>query len=492
VAAVCDDVAGRLPAGSELEKVVRIRVGLDAPLRVAVAGRVNSGKSTLVNALLGARVAPTDEGECTRVVTWFQHGSEERAELRLRSGARRPLPLTARGGLPGDLGVDPAEVESVSVELQNDLLRSFTLIDTPGLESANEQYSVETERHLGIGVRDAVSRQAAGQAEALVFLLTPGILLDEFTALSNFRALFSGHVSWSLNAVGVLSQADRLRADPGADPWRVAGELAERYAAQLRTVVTTVVPLMGRMAESAWHLEEADARTLAVLAGLEERSRRRLLVTEDRFVAGEAPLAPAERRRLWRLLGGRYALERALALVAGGCSGAVALEAELRRISGLERLRELLLGSFARRAEVLKADWAVAALERLAYGWQQTALTGLGEELLDEVERLRSLPELHQAQLLRMLAGAEDLSRWPAERLEELWRLAAGASVQDKLGLDAAAPLAVVRARALERATAWNEVQDGELGWRRVAQEAAVSYTLLWEHAERLTAEAAS
>ena len=41
---------------------------LREPVRVAIVGPVNSGKSTLVNALLGQRVAPTNKSECTRLV----------------------------------------------------------------------------------------------------------------------------------------------------------------------------------------------------------------------------------------------------------------------------------------------------------------------------------------------------------------------------------------------------------------------------------------
>ena len=78
VAEACDRVSRRLPEGPGQDLVRRVREGLDEPLRVAVAGRVNAGKSTLVNALLRQRVAPTDVSECTRYVTWYRYGVPER------------------------------------------------------------------------------------------------------------------------------------------------------------------------------------------------------------------------------------------------------------------------------------------------------------------------------------------------------------------------------------------------------------------------------
>ena len=39
-----------------------LRAALAEPLRVAVVGRVKAGKSTLVNALVGRRIAPTRAG----------------------------------------------------------------------------------------------------------------------------------------------------------------------------------------------------------------------------------------------------------------------------------------------------------------------------------------------------------------------------------------------------------------------------------------------
>ena len=61
---------------------------LDEPLRVAIAGKVKAGKSTLLNALVGEQVAPTDAGECTRVVTWYRDGATPRIVLHPRDGVR--------------------------------------------------------------------------------------------------------------------------------------------------------------------------------------------------------------------------------------------------------------------------------------------------------------------------------------------------------------------------------------------------------------------
>ena len=38
-------------------------------------GTLKAGKSTLLNALVGEELAPTDATECTRIVTWFHHGA---------------------------------------------------------------------------------------------------------------------------------------------------------------------------------------------------------------------------------------------------------------------------------------------------------------------------------------------------------------------------------------------------------------------------------
>src|SRR4051794_37738916 len=110
VAGICDAAVERLGPGPLRDEVEAVRTHAGEPVRVAVAGRVSSGKSTLVNALLGQRDAPTAATECTRVVTCFRWGETDAATLHLRDATKLPLALTSRRALPDRLPVDPGQV----------------------------------------------------------------------------------------------------------------------------------------------------------------------------------------------------------------------------------------------------------------------------------------------------------------------------------------------------------------------------------------------
>lgn len=59
---------------------------LDQPLRIAVSGRVKSGKSTLINALVGQRLAPSDAEESTQVSTLYRYGPEPKITVHTPHG----------------------------------------------------------------------------------------------------------------------------------------------------------------------------------------------------------------------------------------------------------------------------------------------------------------------------------------------------------------------------------------------------------------------
>ena len=62
--------------------------------RVAVMGEFKRGKSTLLNALLGAPILPADATPTTAAISRITYGSRERVLLFFRDGTSREIPFT--------------------------------------------------------------------------------------------------------------------------------------------------------------------------------------------------------------------------------------------------------------------------------------------------------------------------------------------------------------------------------------------------------------
>jgi hypothetical protein len=444
---------------------------------VAVAGRVSSGKSTLVNALLGMRVAPTAATECTRVVTWFSWGELDEAVLELRDGTRMPLAFTSRRELPETLGVDPAEVARLDVRLYNSRLKDFTLIDTPGLSSLGEGASGGTEAFLLGQSRDAVAR-----ADALLYVLSGDVREDDLAVLGRFRTHAAELGCSAANALGVLTKVDRLGET--AEAATAAGEkIAARCARELGIAVATVAPVMGLMAEAAeaGRIDEERAKRLRVLAQIpaEEHARvfraaRRLRSHPRLPIANEAVDDLLERLDI---LGVRVAVEA----VTRGLTGASALTEALRVVSRVDGLRTLLFETFSLSGDALKASAALARLNRLqAQSRDAAASSVLGEEIREGTERLKLLPES------RRLGAMEVANHLAVERISlpeplelDLRRLATGRSAADQLGLPASTSRQQVSAAAIQAAGRWRRFgNDGRrrAGERHAAQVMGVAY----------------
>src|SRR3954447_8546347 len=216
---------------------------LDAPLRVAVAGRVKSGKSTLLNALVGERLAPTDAGECTRIVTWYQDGHTYRVDVYLRGLRPRQARFTRDDAvLEIDLaGADPDSIDQLTVTWPSRTLRRATLIDTPGIGSLTESLSRRTWDLL------TLDDEEDSPADAVLYLMKHLHAGD----VDFLRAFQDTEVSRPnpINAIGVLSRADEIavgRLDAMASARRIAARLSQEP--RLRRVAQTVLPVAGLLA----------------------------------------------------------------------------------------------------------------------------------------------------------------------------------------------------------------------------------------------------
>src|SRR6185437_14382267 len=108
----------------------------------ALAGTLKAGKSTLLNALVGQDIAPTDATEATRIVTWFRHGPAPKVTANHRGGRRSNVPISQNGGLTFDFRtLNPADVIDLDVEWPAEELAETTIIDTPGTSSLTRDAS---------------------------------------------------------------------------------------------------------------------------------------------------------------------------------------------------------------------------------------------------------------------------------------------------------------------------------------------------------------
>ncbi len=168
----------------------------DNNLEVALFGRVSSGKSSLLNALLDTDVLPVGVNPITAVPTRLRYGSSLRAEIAYASGRNDEVSidefrqLVSEDGNPGNQrNVTRAVVEIPSARLN----QGIVLVDTPGLGSLARRGAAETMAYLPA-------------CDLAVLLIDAGSALND-EDLGTLRLLYEGGIP----AIVLLSKADLLR-----------------------------------------------------------------------------------------------------------------------------------------------------------------------------------------------------------------------------------------------------------------------------------------
>ncbi len=129
--------------------------------QLAVIGQFSRGKTTLMNALLGAAYLPMGALPMTSVVTTVRYGTEARALVRSHAGALPvEVPVAEVGRFVARASTERTrmQVTSVEMEIPAELLRlGFEFVDTPGVGSA-------------IAANTAATLRYVPQADAVVFV----------------------------------------------------------------------------------------------------------------------------------------------------------------------------------------------------------------------------------------------------------------------------------------------------------------------------------
>ena len=470
VATIARDAAHASTEEAAAAAFDKVATRLGGPMRLAIVGKVKAGKSTLLNAIIGEELAPTDAGECTRILTWYQHSDRPYAIVHPHDREASERPYSRRtGALQVDLGdLDAGAVDHLEIGWPSGRLKDLVLIDTPGIASISQNVSLRTQEAF------TAESGHAPIADAVLYLLRHTHASD-IRFLEAFQAgdVVSGT---PVNTVGVLSRADEIGSSR-LDAMEVADRVARRYVAdsRLHRLCPVVVPVNGLLGHAAATLRESEYTSLATIAGASKDSVHELLLTADRFGIGESEVAVTATHRaalLDRL--GLYGVRLSLELIR---NGSVTTSSDLARaladVSGLDRLRDVVLLQFEARARVLKARSAVSALRTLL----QHDTVSRGADLLQRLEQVTSSAHAFEEVRILLELRSGDLSLSAAREAElDLLMGGAGHDQATRLGLSPDASQEEMHDRALAALQTWQGVARHPLSSRSVqlAARAAV------------------
>ena len=446
---------------------------------VAAVGQFKRGKSTLVNALIGAPVLPTAVTPVTTVPTIVQFGPAA-ARVRLASGGWHVVP-------PATLAAYVAEehnpenrkgVQAVEVFVPSPLLADgMCLVDTPGLGSPFAANAASTRAFVPhvdavivvLGADPPISgeeldliAQAREQTPHLLFVLNKADRVSdaELAEAKRFtRRLVQERLRMDAEPILAVSALESSRPDDGVAPegvrdWKelrhrlvvlardsgralVAAAIArgvERIGARLGALIDEELGALERP------LGESEARIIS-LSGQVQEAERALLELGPRFAAEEARL-------------GRLFSERRTAFLQGTQPAASRVLADrIDEMRGLSprKLRPRAFDAALEIARVQLADW-LGESEReaeAAYGTAMRRLAGVANDVLgrlrvtapwaaaalplevEEVPAIRTGPRFHFHELLgiSMPVGLA----WVARQLRDVIRpFSAGAHVRQE------------------------------------------------------------
>jgi GTP-binding protein EngB required for normal cell division len=316
----------------------------DNNLEVAFFGRVSSGKSSLLNALLDTNVLPVGVNPITAVPTKLRYGSILRTEVTFASGRAEEVPLEEFSQLISEQG-NPGNIRNVvraMAEVPSPRLKKgIVLVDTPGLGSLARRGAAETLAYLPA-------------CDLALLLIDAGVSLNN-EDIGTLRLLYEGGIP----SIVLLSKVDLLRED---DLHRVTEYIQARLNGELG-INTQIHPvsslpeyssLLDRFFERELHPRFEQARSLR-----EASVARKIGALRDSVIAALETSLDHEKR-------GRQ--------VAGAFDGHE-IEVRLRRINGeIGEQRSMLDQAFlelGERPDAIVAELAEMLTARIAAGKQR-------------------------------------------------------------------------------------------------------------------------
>ncbi|WP_437728675.1 dynamin family protein [Sorangium sp. So ce861] len=286
-----------------------LAVERERPLRAAVVGEFNAGKSTFLNALLGEDVAPTGVLPTTATLHWVAWAPDPFARIVVRGGQDRVVPHAALKDTLRALAAAGAKVARVFIYAPIERLKRVEILDTPGFNAPDPDHIAEARRafdeaHVAIWLLDAPQAMKESERRVLSEISALGVPVQILankadrlkpdaleTVLAHVRDSLAANAIASLTPPIAFSARLSLKGRLGDEAALAASGWAEVEALFAEQIVDASDALRERaLRRKAGRIAAELAQAAAARAAEDREAGRRARAEADRLRASAAYL----------------------------------------------------------------------------------------------------------------------------------------------------------------------------------------------------------
>ena len=442
--------------------IQRIVDNIDAPMQLAIIGKVSSSKSTLVNAILGKEdVVGTGQMEETFNVSWLKYGpSDSDIKVQFKDGTYRYVPRKDWKLWSGqEQNTLKDKVKYLEVTYDHEILKNINIIDTPGLDSAK-----------GTDSRNTIDFLTEVRPDAIIVVFTKGLAQSTMDVVKEFQSSRINSFSISpLNAVGLLSKTDYFwkvserNIRPNLKAKEVINGNIFALFPEVKQSLYTILPICSMLGLVSKTMEESDIELFKKLAKTSDSDLHEMLhsvsdFTDDYF---STELSVSERKYLHQKFG-LYGIYEAIQLSRVQDITKSSLKDLYGVVSGYKEFENILYSHFGQRSFLIKTQSASHMISSSCDCQRTVSKTNDSLRSIDEIQEevLTCLMSIFEYKQLNFLSKIYDncMNITDNAAIEEYKRVCGeyGTSVIEKLNLQGKPSYEELESISCKRCRDWN------------------------------------
>lgn len=505
---MCDSCEQAEKLKKEIENMQK---RLDEPLRLAVAGVVKAGKSTLMNAIMKEKILFTGGIETTSNPSWFKYAPSKSITVVFKDETEEDYAFedlekwTVK--LETDKNPRAKDVKYVEIKYPNEVLKTMELIDTPGFEAGSDAseksmeffgFKKDSEKNNQEIEANKITVEEASEADAVIYAFSKGAQSSDRNILEAFQGDQVAPNTSPVNAVGVFTKSDILwDMMDNNDPMETANQVTKNLMEEqnMKSLLYTITPVSARIVESVSELKEEEWKILERLSKLDENLLFNILFDKNTFIENEVSdfendmetkftkeerenMCSKEERKEVCLICEQYGIYIITKALKEGISKAEIIEYMYKK-SGIKDLSDLIYNHFGNRAFIIKLRYVFSHLSVLARQIMNSDTTDdklydICEYLKEEIDNIQSTE--HVFKELKILQNYYNgLLKCNSEHeVIQLMQITGenGRNCEAKLGVPEGSSIKELANLAKERIKYWNE-QANDILIERYYEEAA-------------------